>query len=161
MTVEAVSRTSVRELQVEKGANVSSRGIAFGLALTGFAIQVAITIWTSIMFAFFYDPGLGFYGGGMMGAMMNGFYRGAMGSYYSSGMLSGWVGGAWLSFSALVIVLGAIGLWEMKSRNERAAMTGSALVLIAALVAFPTMWGLLVGSSLMVAGGVIEIANAP
>ncbi len=147
--------------QVSRSASTGVNSLAFGLSLAGLVIQGASALWMSMMFLFFYNPSYGFYGRGITGGgMMNGYYRGMMGSYYSPGMIFGWMGGTLLVVSALVIALGAIGVLQLRSSDTNKVTTGSILVLIAAVIAYPTMWGFGIGSLLMGVGAILGLTSS-
>ncbi len=143
--------------QVAKRRVSAYNPTAFGLSLAGLLAQIAALVWTFLMLTFYANQG--YYNWGFMGGMMGGYYGGMMGWYNSPGMMSGWVGGIWLLVASLIIVLGAIGVLKLRSSSRSTVTTGSILVLIVALIAYPTMWGFFAGSLLMAAGGIVGLAT--
>jgi hypothetical protein len=91
-----------------------------------------------------------------MFGMMN-YYGTMMGPYYGDG----WHGlaGIWIIISVISIVLGTVGVMWMKSAKIGKLRSGAVLVLVAAIVAFPTMWGFWIGSILMLVGAIMGLAT--
>ncbi len=120
---------------------------AFWLSVAGLVVQglAALTILTMRS---------AFSGFGMMG-----YYGGMMGGYYGGG----WGGflGVWVVVAAAGLVLGILGVLWMSSKDLRTVRNGSVLVLIAAVVAFPMMWGFWIGSILMVVGALMGLTAGP
>ncbi|MDV3293128.1 MAG: hypothetical protein LYZ70_02550 [Nitrososphaerales archaeon] len=127
-------------------AQVPANPTAFWLSLAGFVIQGVAAVMVVTMFSFF----SGF--GGMMG-----YYGGMMGGYCGTG----WYGlaGVWLVVEAVALVLGVLGLVWMNSSSLGKVRNGSMLLLVVAVVAFPTMWGFWVGSILMFVGAVMGLTT--
>lgn len=124
---------------------------AFTLSLIGLALQAA----GGILFAYvvFYGWGTGFWGSGMM-----------MGPWMMMG--GPWFGGALWSplsslFAVVVIALGVLGIFWMNASELSMVRTGSTLVLVASIIAFPTMFGFMIGSLLMLIGGILGLTWQP
>ncbi len=124
---------------------------AFALSTAGLAFQVL----GGLMFAYFvsYLPSYGF-GFGMMGPwMMFGWPR--MAGYFSY----------WLPVLAVLsvaeITLAVIGVVWMNTTALSRVRTGSVLVLVASIIAFPTMFGFMVGSLLMLVGSILGLTWEP
>lgn len=66
----------------------------------------------------------------------------------------GLVAAIWIVLAAASIGLGIWGLLLMNTSKVDKVRKGSILVLIAALSAFPTGWGFMIGSILMLIGGI-------
>ncbi len=102
--------------------------------------------------------------GSMMGGMMGGYFSGTgmMNGYAPWGM-SGWGGYAWILVPLLVasIAVAAFGVFLMNSSRLGDVRMGSVLVLVGAVLAFPTAFGFVVGSLLMVLGGIFGLIWAP
>ncbi len=64
-------------------------------------------------------------------------------------------------FGGLEIVLGVLGVLWMNTRNLSKIRTGSTLVLVASIIAFPTMFGFMVGSLLMLIGSILGLTWQP
>lgn len=67
--------------------------------------------------------------------------------------------GVWLVVEAVALVLGVLGLVWMNSSSLGKVRNGSMLLLVVAVVAFPTMWGFWVGSILMFVGAVMGLTT--
>jgi len=120
---------------------------AFTLALIGLALQVVAAVFLAS--AIFY----GWTGGswGMMGPWM---------------MMGPWLAGFFSSplslvFTAMVIGLGVLGVIWMNAPDLSKVRTGSTLVLVASIIAFPTMFGFMVGSLLMFIGAILGLTWQP
>lgn len=89
--------------------------------------------------------------GGMMG-----FYPGMMGGY------GGWYGLTWwwILLGAIALAIGIVGVGFMSSARARNARNGAVLVLVAAILAFPVMWGFWIGSILMFIGALMGLVSA-
>jgi len=61
----------------------------------------------------------------------------------------------------IVTALGVYGAVLMNSTNVGRVRTGATLVLIASIIALPTMWGFLVGSLLMFIGSLLGLTWMP
>ncbi|MDG7008278.1 MAG: hypothetical protein JRN06_08530 [Nitrososphaerota archaeon] len=77
-----------------------------------------------------------------------------------------WFGGFfWSPFFALlaavVIALGVLGVIWMNGTNVSKVRTGSVLVLVASIIAFPTMFGFMIGSLLMLIGSILGLVWQP
>jgi hypothetical protein len=118
------------------------------------------------MLFFFPNYALGGGMGWMMGGvnyyrsmMGGGYYGGMMGSYYPAGF--GLMAGAWFVSIVLAIALGVIGvIWLSWGNLGYRVTVGSILVIIAAVIAFPTMLGFGIGSVLLLVGGILGLASA-
>lgn len=73
---------------------------------------------------------------------------------------TGWIAG-WIGLAGVVIVASIVGIFWMNSSDLERVRTGSALVLIASLLAFPTIWGFFVGSLLMFIGAILGLTWLP
>ena len=92
---------------------------------------------------------------------MMGYYGGMMGGYYGT-YGTGWYGwmGLWLVVAVVAVALGILGVVWMNSNSIGRVRNGSVLVLIAAVVAFPMMWGFWIGSVLMFVGAVMGLVTS-
>ncbi len=143
--------------------NFERPSTAFTLSLVGFAIQLVAAL-------LIVAAGLGVfeaYGrtGGMMGGMMGSYGGSGMGfmGSYSPWMMSGlgfyvW---AWIPILVIALAFGAIGLFMMNGVGVDSVRTGSILVLVGAVLAFPTVWGFVAGSLLMLVGGILGLTWSP
>jgi len=118
---------------------------AFWLSLAGVVIQALAGVVIATMFSAF----SGF--AGMMGpyGMMGGFYGGSW----------QWMTGAWLFVGAIALALGVLGLLWMNSSRIGNVRNGSILVLVAAIMTFPMVWGFGVGSILMIVGAILGLTT--
>ncbi len=122
---------------------------AFTLSLIGLALQAVGVIFFT--YTLFYGWGGSWGPGMMMGPWM-------MGGPWSSGFL----GSAFSSvFAVVVIALGVSGVLWMNNADLSRVRTGSTLVLVASIIAFPTMFGFMLGSLLMLIGGVLGLTWRP
>jgi len=111
---------------------------AYVLAVVGVALQsVAALVLICAVFLFSEE----WWGYRMMGPwMMHGWGNHSF-SYI-------WVS-VWIGIMITVIGLGAYGAISMNSSNIDNVRTGATMVLVASVIAFPTMWGFFIGSLLM------------
>ncbi len=120
---------------------------AFWLSLAGLIVQGLTGLMTLGMFSAFSGFGMrGFYGG-----MMGGYFSGAWNTF-------AWV---WMIAAAVTLILGVLGVIWMNSPALSKVRVGSVLVLLAAVAAAPMMWGLWIGSILMVVGAVMGCPRLP
>lgn len=132
------------------GYQASPANTAYILALVGIVFQALGLILVGVMVPF----GFG---------MMNGY--GMMGRY--APMMFGYTWGTGWTIMALIWLIIGIGVMAVSvyaltlisSRNPSAIHSGSILLLIMAIIAFPTMWGLLIGSALMFAAAIIGLSS--
>ncbi len=125
---------------------------AYTLALVGAILQVVGAVFYTYMVAYWW----GYTWWGAMGPWMMGY--GPWGYHAAVGY--GW----WLfslAFLVLVVGLGFAGAFFINNSNPDRVRTGSILVLVAAVLAFPTMFGLLVGSLLMIIGAILGLTWQP
>jgi hypothetical protein len=127
---------------------------AYTLALIGVAFQ-AIGAFYAVFLASF-AAAMPFGGPGMMGPWMMGPWM--MGGTW---MLGGWWAPFSVGFAAVVLVLGVLGvLWLGTGQLDR-VRAGATLVLVVAVVAFPTMFGFMIGSLLMFVGSILGLTWQP
>lgn len=124
---------------------------AFTLSVIGLALQAVGAVFFA--YSMLYGWGGGFWGPGMM-----------MGPWMMMG--GSWFGGALWSplssiFAVAVIALGVLGVFWMNASELSMVRTGSALVLVASIIAFPTMFGFMIGSLLMFIGGILGLTWQP
>jgi len=67
----------------------------------------------------------------------------------------------WLVSAVIVVVLGVYGALLMNSTHVGRVRMGATLVLIASIIAFPTMWGFMIGSLLMFVGSLLGLTWLP
>jgi len=128
---------------------------AFTLSVVGLAIQgVAGVLWV-YMISFFSNNG-DYFGFGMMGPWM--MFGG--GAPWMFGYSPFWFA-FFIIFAAVEITLGVLGVLWMNTANMSRIRTGSVLVLIASIIAFPTMWGFIIGSLLMLIGSILGLTWQP
>lgn len=122
---------------------------AFTLSAVGLAFQVLAATFVSVMAASM----VGFFGG--MWQMMR--YT-PMGSWMPP---FGLLASAWVIVAGVSIGLAIWGLLLLNNPSVERVRTGSILMLIAAVLAFPTGWGFVVGSLLMLIGGILGLTWRP
>jgi len=123
------------------------------LAIVGVALQV-ISALVLVYVVFFFAPFIeGWWGYKIMGPWIM-QHRNA----YSLGYV--WVS-VWMGVMTAVIGLGAYGTFLMNSVDIEKVRTGATLVLVASVVAFPTMWGFFIGSLLMFIGSLLGLTWQP
>lgn len=115
---------------------------AYWLSVVGLIFQGISALMIASMFLFF------------------GPFTGMMGSYARMPWF-GWMSGVWLIILAVVIGLGIFGLMWMGSRVAEKIRGGAIIVLIAAVISFPTMWGFGIGSILMLVGAILGLTTTP
>jgi len=71
----------------------------------------------------------------------------------------------WFPFFAVLagieIALGVLGVLWMNTANFSRVRTGSVFVLVASIIAFPTMFGFMIGSLLMLIGSILGLTWQP
>jgi hypothetical protein len=133
-----------------------------------FALSLMGVIISSISAMIIGMAGSGLFGtfgyGSMMGGMMGGYYSGTgMMNGYSPWGMSGWGVYTWLWIPLIVasIAVAAFGVFMMNSSRLGNIRIGSVLVLVAAVLAFPTAFGFVVGSLLLLLGGIFGLIWTP
>jgi hypothetical protein len=93
-----------------------------------------------------------------------GYWYGYRGFYMMGPGMMGYFGYPFYPYTALhatlvavVIAVGLAGVALMASRDRERRMAGSVLVIVASVIAFPTMFGFIVGSLLMLVGGLLGL----
>lgn len=144
-----------------QGSVAERATVPFGLSLAGLTISAVAALIIGI-------AGSGMFGtfgyGSMMGGMMGGYYSGTgMMNGYSPWGMSGWGSYTWVWVPLIVasIAVAAFGVFMMNSSRLGDVRIGSVLVLVAAVLAFPTAFGLVVGSLLLIIGGVLGLIWSP
>jgi hypothetical protein len=74
--------------------------------------------------------------------------------------MAGWVL-LWLASAVVVVVMGLLGVLMMNSPSVSRVRAGSVIVLLVAIIAFPTLWGLFIGSLLMFIGAILGLVWEP
>jgi hypothetical protein len=67
----------------------------------------------------------------------------------------------WIAIMIAVVGLGAYGAVLMNSSSIENVRTGATLILVASIIAFPTMWGFFIGSLLMFIGSILGLSWQP
>jgi hypothetical protein len=139
---------------------VDRPSVPFGLSLTGLLISAV----AALIIGLAWSGMFGTFGGGGYYGMMGGYYGGTgMMNGYSPWGMSGW--GAytwiWVPFIIVSIAVAALGVFMMNSSRLGDVRIGSVLVLVAAVLAFPTAFGFVVGSLLLIVGGVLGLIWMP
>jgi len=67
----------------------------------------------------------------------------------------------WLISVIIIVALGIYGAMLMNSTKVGRVRMGSTLVLVASIIALPTMWGFLIGSLLMFVGSLLGLTWLP
>jgi hypothetical protein len=126
---------------------------AYALAIVGVALQLAAAL-VLIYTMFFFQPfSEEWWGYRMMGPWMMRGWGDHSFSYI-------WVS-VWIGIMIAVIGLGAYGALLMNNADIDNVRTGATLVLVASVIAFPTMWGFFVGSLLMFIGSLLGLTWQP
>ena len=126
---------------------------AYTLAMVGVALQGVALFFLVYMFASIssFSGGFPSHGPWMMGLWMMG---------YPYGFDSGW-SVVWIVSALVIVGLGVYGTVLMNSSNLARVRMGSTLVLITSIIAFPTMWGFMIGSLLMFVGSLLGLTWVP
>lgn len=127
---------------------------ALTLAAVGLAFQVIGGFVIAYMISFFWSyhySGFGFVGPWMM--FGEGWPR-------MFGFSTLWFA-FFLIFAAVEVALAVLGVLWMNTTDISKIRTGSVLVLIASIIAFPTMWGFMIGSLLMLIGSILGLTWQP
>ncbi len=136
---------------------------AFTLSLVGVVVQVVAALVIGAAAAGMFEA----FGrtSRMMVGMMGSYYGGGSGMMgsYSPWMMFGWGAFAWVWVPILAATLGiaVAGVFMMNRSDVNSVRTGSVLVLVASLPAFPTAWGFFAGSLLMLIGSIIGLTWTP
>ncbi len=67
----------------------------------------------------------------------------------------------WLAVFAVVLGLGVYGAALMNSGDIYKVRNGSTIVLVSSIIAFPTLWGFMIGSLLMFIGSLLGLTWRP
>jgi hypothetical protein len=126
---------------------------AYMLAMVGVALQLIAALVLICAVFLFQSSSEEWWGYKMMGPWM---MRGWGG--YSFGYI--WVS-VWIGTMVAVIGLGAYGTLLMNNVDINNVRIGATLVLVASVIAFPTMWGFFVGSLLMFVGSLLGLTWHP
>ena len=124
---------------------------AFTLSAVGLAFQIIgglVLLYMSLFFSWNHN----YFGFGFMGPWM--MFGG--GWPWAFGFSPFWFA-FFLIFAAVEIVLAVLGVLWMNSSNPARIRTGSVFVLVASIIAFPTMWGFMIGSILMLIGSILGL----
>ncbi len=66
----------------------------------------------------------------------------------------------WLLLSAAIMAVGAVGLSMAASEDPQKARAGYVLLILFSVVAFPILWGFVVGSILAFVGGLVGLLES-
>jgi len=124
--------------------------VAFALSIAGAALQTVAAIGVGLLMAFF--------GGSFPWWGWRRWWEGV-------GQV-GWTQWSiivliWVALAAVILVLSFWGASWINSGDPSRVRSGSVIVLVAGLIAFPTLWGFGVGSLLMIAAAIIGLAWKP
>jgi hypothetical protein len=138
-------------------SEVQKPAMVYPLALAGLILEALGLVFFGAMFGVFlptyrYYPA---YHTGMMGG-----YWGMMGGYVPFGLGLSWFG-AWLAVGIVAIALGVYGVRLVSSTDLSKIHTGSVLLLVSAVIAFPSMWGFFAGSALLFVASILGLVWQP
>jgi hypothetical protein len=125
---------------------------AFTLSVVGLFLQALGGLFC--VYAISYSTSYGFFGPGMMGPWM------MFGGPWMFGYFSYWFP-LFAILAGIEIALGVLGVFWMNTANLSKVRTGSVFVLIASIFAFPTMFGFMIGSFLMLIGSILGLTWHP
>jgi hypothetical protein len=125
---------------------------AFTLSAVGLALQALGGLF--FVYAISYSSSYGFFGPGIMGPWM------MFGGTWMSGYFSYWFP-LFAILGGIEIALGVLGVLWMNTANLSRVRTGSVFVLVASIIAFPTMFGFMIGSLLMLIGSILGLTWQP
>ena len=125
---------------------------AFTLSLVGLVFQALGGL--MVAYAASYWASYGSFGPGMMGPWM------MFGGPWMFGSYAYWFP-LFVVFAAAVMVLGVLGVLWMNTASLSRVRTGSTMVLVASIIAFPTMFGFMIGSLLMLVGSILGLTWRP
>lgn len=146
------SRSNTGTLVLDQGVLRSENSLGFVISLVGWTIQVLLGIIEAFSFAFVQQP----FGrsGFMLGGMMEGNYFGMIsGNLYGAPLTS------WTVIFIFSAVLGAIGIALLASKPAGRIALGASLVLVSAIISYPTAWGFGVGSAVMIVGAILSFMS--
>ncbi len=66
----------------------------------------------------------------------------------------------WAILAVAILAMGALGLSLAKSEEREGARMGYVLILIFSIIAFPLLWGFVVGSVLAFIGGIVGLLES-
>jgi hypothetical protein len=125
---------------------------AFTLSTVGLALQALGGLF--LVYAISYSSPYGLFGPGMMGPWM------MFGGPWMFGFFSSWFPLV-VVIAGIEIALGVLGVLWMNTTNLSKVRTGSVLILVASIIAFPTMFGFMIGSLLMLIGSILGLTWQP
>jgi len=131
---------------------------AYTLSLVGAALQAVAALFVIYLLAFFSTVASNWrevHPERMMPWMMGHWLSGYPYTYHPL-----W-GIIWLISTVVIVALSFYGALMMNSSNLARVRMGSTLVLIASIIALPTMWGFMVGSLLMFVGSLLGLTWVP
>ena len=123
---------------------------AYTLSLVGLAFQVIAGVFFAYAISYWQPEGFGGYG--MMGPWM--MFAGP----WAFGFISF---PFYIVIAAIELSLGLLGILWMNNTDLSKVRTGSVLVLVASVIAFPTMFGFMIGSLLMLVGSILGLTWQP
>lgn len=137
----------------------------FAIALTGVVVLVLSAIlWALWMPYGLYGPYywmMGYAGPyyGMMGYGMMGYY----GPYYGAAGIAPfyWLSLLMAAFVVVALALGVAGVLLIARGGMKNVRAGSIMLIVASVMAFPTMFGLVAGSALMFIAGLMGLLWSP
>ena len=135
----------------------SENSLGFVISLVGWAIQVLLGVIEGFSFALAKQP-LGS-SGFMFGGMMEWNYFGMMpGNLYGLTSYGSFLT-SWTMIFIFSAVLGAIGIVLLASRHSSRIVLGASLVLVSAIISYPTAWGFGIGSAVMIVGAILSFMS--
>lgn len=138
METELSRKRTAQGLQTDTDVQASS--VAFALSIAGLAIQTVVAV------AFVAIVALATWAYNVL----------------PSNLTADWtvnvdLGGfsAYIVFTAIVLAVGYLGAWWLRSHDSTKIRIGATLVLVAALFSVTTVWGLFLGSILAIIGSIV------
>jgi hypothetical protein len=134
--------------------------VPFALSLAGLLVSAVAALIVGV-------AGFGMFGsfgyGSMMGGMMGGYGGAGMMNGYSPWGMGGWGAFTWMWIPLIIasIAIAAVGVFMIYSSRVGDVRVGSVLALVAAVIAFPTAFGFVIGSLLLALGGILGLIWSP
>ena len=143
----------------KQGVSKGKNSVGYALSLIGWLVQIVSGI-VAILSLSFGPQGFGGMGFMFGGATMHGpYFHGMIIGNQTSLFALSWLSAFWIIIFLFAVVIGGIGVGLLRSTYRDKFFVGALLVLVSAIISYPTILGFGVGSALMIAGGILSFMS--
>ena len=129
------------------------KNLALWLSLIGLLIQLIVAVGMSSLSILYHNQNYPWYMGGLFGGFSS--FQAMIANFWAG--MFGYMGGLWFWISLMLFGVGFVGLTLLASNKRIENTIGAIILIIASALSFTTLWGLGVGSFLVILGAGMRV----